>query len=127
MLGELLSSGDYLKAQQIRRQLDADFATAFRQVDVLAAPTVPFPPPPIGAAVVNIKGGQAPFLDHVIRFTGPGNLTGLPSLSMPSGLASSGLPVGLQLMGPAFGEEKVLNVAYALEQTQPMQGQKPPL
>lgn len=125
-LGELLTSGDYLRAQQIRHRLDADFAAAFRDVDVLATPTIPFLPPPIGAGTVSINGGEAPFLDHVIRFTGPGNLTGLPSLSMPCGLAS-GLPVGLQIMGPAFGEDKVLNVAYALEQTDLMQGQKPRL
>lgn len=125
-LGELLSSGDYLRAQQIRRQLDADFAAAFREVDVLVSPTIPFLPPAIGADTVSINGNELPFLDHVIRFTGPGNLTGLPALSLPCGLAS-GLPVGLQIMGPAFGESQVLGVAHALEQTQPMDGKKPAL
>lgn len=125
-LGELLSSGDYLRAQQIRRRLDADFASAFRDVDVLVSPTIPFLPPPIGADTVAINGQDLPFLDHVIRFTGPGNLTGLPALSMPCGLAN-GLPVGLQIMGPAFGDARVLGVAHALEQTQPMKGQKPSL
>lgn len=125
-LGELLSSADYLVAQQIRLQLDRDFAAAFRSVDVLAMPMVPFLPPPIGSDTVDINGNPLPFLDHVIRFTGPGNLSGLPSLSVPCGLAD-GLPVGLQIMGPAFGEQKVLQVGYAYEQTEPMKGQKPPL
>lgn len=125
-LGELLSSGDYLRAQQIRRQLDADFAAAFREVDVLVTPTIPFLPPPIGADTVQINGSELPFLDHVIRFTGPGNLTGLPALSLPCGMAD-GLPVGLQIMGPAFGEARVLGVAHALELTQPMEGNKPAL
>lgn len=87
-LGELLASGDYLMTQQVRRHLDAGFAAAFRDVDALATPTIPFLPPPIGAATVSIYGEEAPFLDHVIRFTGPGNLAGLPSLSMPCGLAA---------------------------------------
>lgn len=125
-LGELLSSGDYLLAQQIRRQLDRDFAAAFRSVDVLAMPMIPFLPPPIGADTVDIDGQQLPFLDHVIRFTGPGNLSGLPSLNVPCGLAD-GLPVGLQIMGPAFGEQKVLQVGYAYEQTEPMKGARPAL
>lgn len=123
-LGELLSSADYLRAQQIRRQLDLDFAAAFRKVDVLVTPTIPFLAPPIGAATVSINGKEEPFLDHVIRFTGPGNLTGLPALSLPCGVAS-GLPVGLQIMGPVLGEQQVLNVGYALEQLGLMGGQKP--
>src|SRR5699024_505879 len=57
------------------------------------------------------------------RFTGPGNLTGLPALSVPCGF-SQGLPVGLQFMGPAFGEAAILNAGYAFEKTNPLGGQK---
>jgi len=124
--GELISSVDYLKAQQIRRQLDNDFAKAFEGIDVLITPTLPFLPNNIGESTVSINGKQLSFLDEVIRFTGPGNLTGLPALSIPCGI-QDGLPVGLQIMGPAFKEESVLNVAYALEKTNPLKGRKPAL
>ena len=124
--GELIPSVDYLKAQQIRRQLDNDFAKVFEGIDVLITPTLPFLPNNIGESTVSINGKQMSFLDEVIRFTGPGNLTGLPALSIPCGI-QDGLPVGLQIMGPAFKEENVLNVAYALEKTNPLKGRKPAL
>ncbi|PLT35130.1 amidase [Bacillus sp. V5-8f] len=121
--GELIPAVDYLKAQQIRRQLSNDFAKAFKQVDVLITPTLPFLAPNIGELTVNINGVQLSFLDQVIRFTGPGNLTGLPALSIPCGIAD-GLPVGLQIMGPAFKEENVLKVAYIIEKLNLLQGRK---
>ncbi len=125
-LGELPSAVDYLHAQQIRRMLDQDFAKAFEKVDVLITPTLPFTPPNIGDDTVRINDKNGAFLDHVIRFTGPGNITGLPSISVPCGL-SDGLPVGMQIMGPAFREEVILNVAYAFEATNPLNGKKPSL
>lgn len=124
--GELVPAVDYLQAQQIRRKLDLEFAEVFRKVDVLITPTLPFLAPGIGDSTVEINGQSLSFLDEVIRFTGPGNLTGLPALSMPCGVRD-GLPVGLQIMGPAFREEKVLNIAYALERMDLMKGQKPDL
>ncbi|MGI2327636.1 amidase [Planococcus sp. YIM B11945] len=124
--GELVTAVDYLQAQQIRRKLSNEFAQAFEQVDVIISPTLPFLPPLIGDSTVDINGQTLSFLDEVIRFTGPGNLTGLPALSIPCGVRD-GLPIGLQIMGPAFEEEKVLNVAYALENLQLMKGKKPDL
>jgi aspartyl-tRNA(Asn)/glutamyl-tRNA(Gln) amidotransferase subunit A len=125
-VGELVSGVDYLQAQQIRRKMSNDFAETFKKVDVLITPTLPFLPPNIGENSVDINGKLHSFLDEVIRFTGPGNLTGLPSLSIPCGVRD-GLPVGLQIMGPAFQEEKVLNVAYLIEKLNLMQSQKPNL
>ncbi len=124
--GELISAVDYLQAQQVRRQLSIDFANTFKHIDVLISPTLPFLPPNIGDLTVDINGEKASFLDQVIRFTGPGNLTGLPALSIPCGV-SEGLPVGLQIMGPAFKEENVLKVAFAIEKLNLLKGQKPNL
>ncbi|RFU65257.1 amidase [Peribacillus glennii] len=121
--GELISAVDYLKAQQIRRQLSNEFASTFKRIDVLISPTLPFLAPNIGEQTVDINGEQLSFLDQVIRFTGPGNLTGLPALSIPCAIAD-GLPIGLQIMGAAFKEEKVLNVAYALEKLNLLKGRK---
>lgn len=125
-VGELMSGVDYVQSQQIRRKLDLEFAAAFEQVDVLISPTLPFLSPPIGSQTVDVNGQELSFLDEVIRFTGPGNLTGLPAISIPCGV-KDGLPVGLQIMGPAFEEEKVLQVAARIEQLELMKGHAPAL
>lgn len=122
-LGELFSSIDYLQAQQVRRQLKQDFTAALDEVDVLIAPTLPVLPPDIGSAVANLNGQEVDLIDNFIRFTGPGNLTGLPALTVPVGV-EEGLPVGLQIMGKAFDESTVLRVGAHIEETNPMQGQR---
>ena len=125
-VGELMSGVDYVQSQQIRRKLDVEFAAAFESVDVLISPTLPFLVPPIGSQTVDINGQELSYLDEVIRFTGPGNLTGLPALSIPIGV-KGGLPVGLQIMGPAFEEEKVLQAAALIESMELMKGHAPML
>lgn len=123
-LGEIPSAVDYLQAQQVRRQLKHDFKKAFEQVDILAMPTLPILPNDIGDDYAEINGKKVDLIDNIIRFMGPGNLTGLPALSVPCGF-SQGLPVGMQLMGPAFGEAKILNAGYAFERTNPLGNKKP--
>src|SRR5690625_4161784 len=125
-LGELPSAVDYLQAQQVRRQLKQDFQQAFTEVDILMMPTLPVLPNDIGDDWADLNGKKVDLIDNIIRFTGPGNLTGLPALSVPCGF-SQGLPVGLQFMGPAFGEAAILNAGYAFEQTNPMGDKKPDL
>lgn len=124
-LGELFSSVDYLQAQQIRRQIKQDFAKALEEVDVIIAPTLPVMPPEIGSAVADLNGEDVDLIDNFIRFTGPSNLTGLPALSVPVGL-KNGLPIGLQIIGRAFGEETVLNVGSIIEAGNPMEGKRAP-
>jgi aspartyl-tRNA(Asn)/glutamyl-tRNA(Gln) amidotransferase subunit A len=125
-LGQLPSAVDYLQAQQVRRQLKQDFNKAFQQVDVLISPTLPVAPNNIGEDLVDLNGKQVDLIDNIIRFTGPANLTGIPGLSVPCGFKGN-LPIGLQIMGPAFSEALLLNTGYALEQTKPLQGRKPNL
>jgi Asp-tRNA(Asn)/Glu-tRNA(Gln) amidotransferase A subunit family amidase len=55
-------------------------------------------------------------MNGLIRFSGPFDLTGLPGLSVPCGVTSEGLPIGIQLVGPAFGEELLFQVAHAFQQ-----------
>ncbi|SIR31195.1 aspartyl/glutamyl-tRNA(Asn/Gln) amidotransferase subunit A [Paracoccus thiocyanatus] len=124
-LGELFTAVDYLQAQQARRQLKAEFDAALQEVDVLIAPTLPFIPPNIGDDKVNINGKQMDFIENCIRFTGPSNLTGLPAMTVPAGLGD-GMPVGLQIIGRAFDEARVLNVGKAVEDMKPM-GDKSPV
>ena len=125
-LGELPSAVDYLQAQQVRRQLKHEFTKAFEEVDIMMMPTLPVLPNDIGDDWADLNGKKVDLIDNIIRFTGPGNLTGLPGLSVPCGF-SKGLPVGLQIMGPAFGEAAILNAGYAFEKTNPMGGKKPAL
>lgn len=123
-LGELPSAVDYLQAQQVRRQLKQEFNKAFQEVDIIAMPTLPILPNDIGDDWADLNGEKVDLIDNIIRFMGPGNLTGLPALSVPCGF-SQGLPVGMQFMGPAFGEAAILNAGYAFEQTNPMNNKKP--
>ena len=123
-LGHLPSAVDYVQAQQIRQHLKQDFQKAFEQVDVLITPTLPISTPDIGADTVDLNGEQVELLDHIIRFTGPGNITGLPGLSVPCGF-KNGLPIGMQIMGKAFDEKTVLNVGYAVEQMNQSSTKKP--
>ncbi len=113
-LGHIPSAVDYLQAQQIRRKIKADFEQAFAKVDVLIAPSIPIPTKDIGAEFAEINGEKVDFLDNATRLTGPVNLAGLPSLSLPCGF-NEGMPVGMQIIGPAFREDKILEVGFVYE------------
>ncbi len=125
-VGFIPSAVDYLQAQQIRRKLMKEFEEVFRKVDVLITPSTPVVAPKIGDETVVIGGQVRSLLDSIMKYTIPGNVTGLPSISVPCGF-SSGLPVGMQIIGPAFKEETILNFAYAFEQNNNFQGKKPNL
>jgi aspartyl-tRNA(Asn)/glutamyl-tRNA(Gln) amidotransferase subunit A len=101
----------YLKAQKVRTLIARDFATVFADVDVLLTPTAPS-----AAFAVGEKTDDplSMYLNDV--FTVPVNLAGLPGISVPAGLSSDGLPLGLQLIGRTFDEETLLRAAYAVEQ-----------
>lgn len=111
----------YLKAQQVRTLIKQDFEAAFEGCDVIAAPTTPTVAFRIGE---KIDDPLQMYLSDV--FTLSMNLAGICGLSMPCGFAD-GLPIGLQLMGPAFGEEKVLRAAYAYEQATDWHTRRPSL
>ncbi|MBI4709469.1 MAG: Asp-tRNA(Asn)/Glu-tRNA(Gln) amidotransferase subunit GatA [Candidatus Portnoybacteria bacterium] len=115
MLGTYsLSSGYYdayyLKAQKVRALIKKDFDEAFEKVDVILTPTSPTPAFKIGE---KIEDPVKMYLSDV--YTVPINLAGVPALSMPCGLVGR-LPVGLQIIGPQFGEELIFEAGLALEQ-----------
>ncbi len=101
----------YLKAQKVRTLIKQDFERAFEQVDILLSPTTPSPAFSIGE---RMDDPLAMYLNDIL--TVPVNMAGLPGISVPAGLTSKGLPLGLQLIGRAFDEETVLRAAHALEQ-----------
>jgi aspartyl-tRNA(Asn)/glutamyl-tRNA(Gln) amidotransferase subunit A len=103
----------YLRAQKVRRLITDDFARAFGQVDVLMGPTSPTPAFDIGAKV---DDPITMYLNDI--YTIGANLAGLPAMSIPCGKVAngdSGLPVGLQIIGPHFSEAKLLNVAHGYQ------------
>jgi aspartyl-tRNA(Asn)/glutamyl-tRNA(Gln) amidotransferase subunit A len=115
MLGTYALSAGYYEAyygqaQKVRTLIIRDYEAAFGGVDVLISPTSPTTAFPIGAKV---DDPLAMYLNDV--FTIPANLSGMPAISIPSGLDEAGLPVGVQLTGPVLSEPTVLRVANALE------------
>ena len=124
--GAFPSSEEYAHALKVRKQLIQDFQETFKKVDVLISPTLPAMPNKIGNNFVDINGKEADVISSFIRMTGPSNITGTPSLSIPCGF-NGHLPVGLQIMGPAFSEGLVLNTGYAVEKMNLLNGRKPVL
>jgi len=109
-----LSSGYYnryyLKALKVRTLIRMDFEKVFKNFDVLVAPTMPTPPFKIGEKIENPLELYMCDIDTV-----PANLAGLPSISIPCGFTSSGLPIGLQIIAPPFREDLLFRVAYTFE------------
>jgi aspartyl-tRNA(Asn)/glutamyl-tRNA(Gln) amidotransferase subunit A len=101
----------YLKGQKVRALIAGDFRKAFAEVDVIVTPTSPVPPFRFGERV---NDPLQMYLADIYTVTG--SLAGLPGISVPCGRIGGTLPVGLQIFGPAFGEARVLQLAYAFEQ-----------
>ncbi|MBP1153347.1 MULTISPECIES: amidase [unclassified Paenibacillus] len=106
---------EYVKAQDIRRRAQESFRRAFEQVDVMVAPTLPILPPDIGQREIQIQGQSELVRAALLRLTGPTNLTGLPSLSIPSGFSKTGLPIGMQFIGRPFDEATLYQFGAAFE------------
>ncbi len=99
----------YLKAQQCRRLIADDFRRCFAEVDLIAGPTTPTPAFRLGE---KIDDPVQMYLNDI--YTIAVNLAGLPGISVPCGF-SGGLPVGLQLIGPHFGESRLFDFAHAFQ------------
>ena len=113
--GSQVSGIKYLEALDTRRLLQAEFSAVFQEVDVIVAPTVPIPAPPITSEFVQIAGEQVGVRPALVGMNRPANFTGLPAMSVPCGFTRGGLPIGLQLIGRAFDEATLLRIAYAYE------------
>lgn len=100
----------YLKALKVRRLIKEDFDKAFAKVDVIITPTTPSTAFKFGEKV---QDPIAMYLSDV--FTTTANLAGIPALSMPAGLSSNNLPIGVQIIAPSLAEEVMLSTAYSIE------------
>jgi aspartyl-tRNA(Asn)/glutamyl-tRNA(Gln) amidotransferase subunit A len=112
----------YLKAQRVRTLVKRDFEEAFKKVDVIMTPTSPEAAFKIGEKT---DDPLKMYLSDI--FTIPCNLAGLPGISVPCGFTSSGLPIGLQIIGKPFDEETLLRVAHAYEIHTDWRGKRPPI
>ena len=113
--GRLVPAVDYINAQRLRRQLVAQFAKLWQSVDCLLCPTTPNTAPRIGDTKVRLGGRDEDVRLATTRLVRGINLLGFPALSIPCGLSTTGLPIGLQIVGPAFEEALVLRVGASLE------------
>ena len=111
----VLSSGYYdayyLKAQKVRKLIKSDFDEAYKKVDAILTPSTPSSAFKIGEKK---DDPVSMYLNDI--FTVPVNLAGLPGISIPAGHDSKGYPLGLQIIGKAFDEQNILDIAYAMEE-----------
>ena len=121
----VLSAGYYdayfLKAQKVRRLIRDDFVKAFEKCDVILTPTSPVAAFPIGDKTMQ-DDPIAMWLNDI--YTVSVSLAGLPAMSLPIGLNKDGLPLGMQIVGKAFDEQRVFEVASALEKQAGFEGVK---
>ena len=114
-MGSAVRAVDYLRAQQAREQVRADFRAAFRRVDAILAPTVPIAASRIGEDAVTIAGESQSVRGALVRMNRPANFTGFPVISLSCGFTRNGLPIGMALHGPQWGESKLLQIAATYE------------
>jgi aspartyl-tRNA(Asn)/glutamyl-tRNA(Gln) amidotransferase subunit A len=120
LTGALVTASEYTQAQRIRAQICRETADVLREVDVLVTPTALKPATPFTVA-------HDPELGFPKSNMPPFNLTGLPTLALPCGFSSSGLPLSVQVSGRAFDEATVLRVGHAYEQATAWHTRRPPL
>ena len=109
---------------ELREKFIAQFhsALAKAKIDALAVPTTPIPAPFIGEESTTINGKDHATRALLLRLNRPANLAGVPAISIPCGLSPSGLPLGLQLIGPNSSEPSLLSISRVLEDSIPSIG-----
>jgi aspartyl-tRNA(Asn)/glutamyl-tRNA(Gln) amidotransferase subunit A len=110
----------YRQAQKVRTLIKKDFDAAFETVDVILSPTSPTPAFQVGA---HANDPVAMYLEDVFLCTQP--MAGIPALALPCGMTSNNLPIGLQLMGPQWGEGTILRAAHAFEKNTEWHARRP--
>jgi len=124
--GNRLSGPDYVRAVDAIRIHSRSVVSFWDDHDVLITPTMPRTAPRLGTLGANLDTAGDEFMDFV-AFTYPYNCTGQPAISLPLGMSTSGLPIGVQLVGPPRGEAVILQLAAQLEQAMPWADRRPPL
>jgi aspartyl-tRNA(Asn)/glutamyl-tRNA(Gln) amidotransferase subunit A len=114
-MGRLVSGADYLQAERFRRRLGGAFMSVFERADVILTPTMPLTAWKHADTRVRIGTRDESIVAVSWRLTYPWNLLGMPAMSVPIGFGAGKLPIGLQIGGPAFGEDAVLRAGLIIE------------
>lgn len=116
--GELMPATDYIAAQRVRGLIQAAWRAVWdeHRLDAIVAPAVPIPATRRGETVVRWPDGhEEEVIAAFVRLSAPANVTGLPSVAVPSGFSAAGLPTSIQVIGRPFHEARILRVARAYE------------
>lgn len=116
--GRVMPAVHYLQAQRARQLLQRDYMAALSEVNVLLTPTLPEAAPEIANSADNMR---------LAELTIPTNVTGMPSLAVPCGFSSEGMPISLQLIGKPFAEAEIIGIGHAYEQSTNWHTQHPSL
>jgi aspartyl-tRNA(Asn)/glutamyl-tRNA(Gln) amidotransferase subunit A len=108
--GAAYSSTEYALARRVQTEFRRQLERFFEEHDLLLTPATPIPAPPLEGPDAVEQAGR------LTRFTAPFNLSGLPAISVPCGFTAEGLPLGLQLVAPPWGEPSLLRAAHAYEE-----------
>ena len=114
--GAMTPAVSYIAAQRARTEFNRAIAEAMQTYDILLAPTTALGAPKLGDRVVDVGGVQEAKLAIMPRLTRPHNICGIPTVSVPCGFTSDGLPIGMQLAARSFEDALALQVADAYEQ-----------
>ena len=115
--GRMVSGTQFVNAQRARRMLTHEFAQVWKKVSLLFTPTIPMGAPPVGPSTVTLGGIEEDVRAATTKFVRPFNVLGVPALSVPCGMTEEKLPIGLQIIGPPFGERKVMTAGAVLQTT----------
>jgi aspartyl-tRNA(Asn)/glutamyl-tRNA(Gln) amidotransferase subunit A len=116
----------YLHAQEKRREIARIFAEILEKADILLTPTLPVVAPLLTEKEIRIGRRTEPVRGILLRFTRPGNLAGLPAISLPCGFSHEKMPIGMQLLAGSFDEARLLRVARAYEEATSWHKRFPP-
>ena len=114
--GELVSATDYITALRVRQKMKDAWQAMFAEVDAVIAPSVAAPSTRRDQKTIDWGGGnEESVITAFVRLSAPANVTGLPSVAVPCGFSSGGLPLSFQVIGRPFGEAQILRVAQAYQ------------
>jgi Asp-tRNA(Asn)/Glu-tRNA(Gln) amidotransferase A subunit family amidase len=117
MIGAFVTGVQYVRGQQARQLLRQEVDAALERRDVLLAPATPIPAPALGQTETTLGDGKSDVRSALLRFTRPFNLSGHPACSVACCFTTSGLPIGMQIVGRPFDEATVLRAADAYQRS----------